>query len=169
MDTRLIIAITGPVASGKTTLTEDVCEQVENKLGKGCTQIVHQDNYYIPGGHPNYDIPSTIDFQLLLDHLLRLGHGEIITQAPRYDMNTKQRHYDLILWPAKFIFVEGHQLLNGLTFNWDLSVYLNTPLTLCMRRRIKRDQDSFEQHVRHTIPAHYKFTERIKKKCDIVL
>jgi len=168
---RLFIAITGPVGSGKTTLSQQSSREIEKKFGKGSVQIVRQDNYYIPGGHPNYDVPGTIEWSLLLNHLCRLCHGEIITEAPRYNFVTKERHYDQILWPSRITIVEGHQLLLGIPskmFPWDLKVYVNTPLTLCMKRRLQRDHDSFEQHMRQTLPAHYKYVEPQKFECELI-
>jgi uridine kinase len=79
-----IIGIAGPSGSGKTALAR----RLAPRLPRGCA-VISVDSYYFPRDHLpleeparlNYDHPSAIDWDLLLEHLTRLRSGQPIEQA----------------------------------------------------------------------------------------
>lgn len=178
----LFIAVTGPVACGKSTIARFFATQWPELV-----QTVQADNYYhdrsdVPEherseSHINYDDPSAIDFDLLFQHLERLRSGLEVANAPSYDFKTHTRRLDQVLFPRKIVIVEGHQLVHGIprsSFPWNLMVYVDTPLHVCFERRLVRDTNSrskFDvamQHFYRTLPAHNLYGVYQREQCDIV-
>ena len=90
----LIIAIAGGSASGKSTVVEEI---VENLKSVDITVIRH-DDYYKDQTHlemeervkTNYDHPSSLDNDLFVSHLHSLINGESI-EKPIYDFVVHNR------------------------------------------------------------------------------
>lgn len=178
----MFVAITGPVACGKSSIARFFSDQWPDIV-----QVVQADNYYHDRSdmpelertehHINYDEPSSIDFELLLAHLVRLRSGFEVADAPTYDFVTHTRRYDRVLMPKKIVIVEGHQLVHGIPkslFAWNFMVYVDTGLDVCFERRLVRDTthrskfDVAMQHFYRTLPAHHKYGVHQRQQCDIV-
>ena len=77
----LIIGIAGGTGSGKTT----VVNQIINQLQHDEVDVISQDSYYQDTSHLtleervkiNFDHPKSIDFDLLVEHLQILKTGKI--------------------------------------------------------------------------------------------
>lgn len=147
MKDRLLVAIVGPSGSGKTSITKNLANFYHNKSIS--TDVLSQDNYYLDTSHLsaeenaklNFDHPDQIDFALLAKHLAALKQGEDI-DMPVYDMSTGKRLPHTVKFsPKKLIFVEGILLLSSdeLVKQFDYIIYVDTPLDICLQRRIKRD------------------------------
>ena len=187
----LFIAVTGPVACGKSTIVNYFLE-----TWPGVVEVVQADNYYFDQSHVpverrseafvDYDAPTAIDFEQLLQHLEQLRRGHSIPDAPKYDFSSHTSSRTICLTPKKVVFVDGHQLLHGIPrsrFPWDLCIYVDTPLDLCFERRLLRDNipadaggrshrsflDIAEQHVLKTLPAHKTYGAPQANECDLVL
>lgn len=80
----LIIGIAGGTGCGKTT----VVNQIINELPNEEVGVISQDSYYNDLSHlsleerrkTNFDHPNSIDFQLLEEHLKALKNGESVEQ-----------------------------------------------------------------------------------------
>ncbi|MDB0038523.1 uridine kinase, partial [Polaribacter sp.] len=80
----LIIGIAGGTGSGKTT----VVNQIINQLPTNEVCVISQDSYYKATDELsyderikiNFDHPRAIDFELLVQHLKNLKKGEIVEQ-----------------------------------------------------------------------------------------
>ena len=80
----LIIGIAGGTGSGKTT----VVQQIMNELPQAEVGIISQDSYYKENNNLsfderaliNFDHPRAIDFDLLRNHLIELKNGNTINQ-----------------------------------------------------------------------------------------
>lgn len=190
----LFIAVTGPVACGKSTIVRYFLD-----MWPDVVEVVQADNYYFDQSHVpverrseafiDYDSPSAIDFEQLFRHLEQLRRGHSIPDAPKYHFSTHTSSPEIRLCPKSIIFVDGHQLLHGIPrsrFPWDLCIYVDTPLDLCFERRLLRDSDgrpggesgpvqrrSFldiaEQHILKTLPAHKTYGAPQANDCDLVL
>ena len=107
----IIIAVAGGSASGKTTVVNEIKEALE---GEDIIIIKH-DDYYKDQSHlsleerkkTNYDHPSSLENDLLIEHLNSLIDGKAINK-PIYDFVIQSRSdkYDHIE-PAKVIILDG--------------------------------------------------------------
>ena len=90
----LVIGIAGGTGSGKTTVVNNILQQL-NAEG---VNVLSQDNYYhdnhqlslLEREALNYDHPKSIDFELLVKHVKALKRGENIEQ-PLYSFVTHSR------------------------------------------------------------------------------
>jgi uridine kinase len=144
-----IIAIAGPSASGKTLFAQTIHDELIDELGEDGISIIFEDAYYRDQSHlsmqereqTNYDHPNAFEHDLLSMHLLKLTKNETI-QSPVYCYKTHTRLNETKLFsPTRIILVEGILLLSNkeLRDRFDIKVYMDTPLDICLIRRIKRD------------------------------
>ena len=88
----IVIAIAGPTCSGKTIIANSLAEKLTD------TTIISLDSYYrdltsIPPDkleHWNFDQPSSIDYNLLIDQVKSLSQGESIIK-PVYQFSSHTR------------------------------------------------------------------------------
>lgn len=125
----VIIGIAGASASGKSliagTLYQELCEQVgDQHIG-----IIPEDSYYKDQSHlamdarikTNYDHPSAMDHNLLLQHLQALKVGQPI-DLPLYSYTEHTRKQETIyLEPKKVIILEGILLLTDIRLRQEMS------------------------------------------------
>ncbi|MBP9601985.1 MAG: Flp pilus assembly complex ATPase component TadA, partial [Lutibacter sp.] len=113
----LIIGIAGGTGSGKTT----VVNQILNELPVDEVCVISQDSYYNETFNLsyeertkiNFDHPKAIDFELLVSHIKQLKKGEVIEQ-PIYSFVTHNRTSDCIIThPKKVVIVEGILIFNS--------------------------------------------------------
>lgn len=103
-----LILLSGPSCCGKTTL----CKQFEehfNKNGKKQIVVLSMDRYYKNlDPSSNYDDPSAIEFDLLVDDVIKLINNLQIS-APIYNFESHSRdpQNTTIIDPAKIIILEG--------------------------------------------------------------
>ncbi|WP_410014345.1 uridine kinase [Sodalis sp. C49] len=183
----VIIGIAGASASGKSliasTLYQELCEQVgDEHIG-----IIPEDSYYQDQSHltmservkTNYDHPSAMDHSLLFQHLQMLKAGQAI-EMPVYSYVEHTRRPETIhLRPKKVIILEGILLLTDLRLRTEMnfSIFVDTPLDICLLRRMKRDvnergraMDSvMEQYQKTVRPMFLQFIEPSKQYADIIV
>lgn len=179
-----IIAITGASGSGKTRFTELLSRQLAPSLNLAeiCEDRYYRDQSSLPMERrlqTNYDHPDSLEHDLLLQHLGELRRGQPV-EVPTYDYHTHNRGADIQqIEPAELVLVEGTLLLSGpaLRGQFDLTVFIDAPLELCLERRIDRDRRErgrspesvvaqFERTVR---PMYYRYVRPAKDHADIVL
>ena len=89
----------------------------------------------------NYDHPDAFEHDLLLEHLKQLRSG-LTTEIPCYDygVHTRSPHCQ-ITEPSPVLNLEGILLLHdgSRRDHYDLSVFVDTPLDVCLSRRMRRD------------------------------
>jgi uridine kinase len=185
VDKTTIIAISGASASGKSLLADTVYKELLPDLGIDGITILKEDSYYRAQDHlsmdlrkkTNYDHPKAFEHELLIEQLDELIAGNTIN-CPVYCYNTHTRKSEIIeLKPAKVVIVEGILLLSNknLLDRFDIKVYMDTPLDLCLIRRIQRDVlergrslDSIIKQYSETVrPMFYQFIEPSKAWADI--
>lgn len=182
-----VIAIAGASASGKSLFASTVYQELVAELGSDGIAILAEDAYYRDQSHltmeqrvlTNYDQPAAFEHDLLLQHLQALKAGKPV-DMPQYSHTTHTRLEESIqVAPAKVIMVEGILLLTDerLREQFDISVFMDTPLDVCLMRRIKRDieergrnlhsvTEQYEQYVR---PAFFDFIFPSKQFADLVV
>ncbi len=182
-----IIAIVGASASGKSLFAETIYNELTEELGTSSMTIIKEDSYYRCQNHlsmeervkTNYDHPKAFEHELLAHHLFQLSEGHSI-EVPTYDYKRHTRSKEVeIVNPAKVVLVEGILLLTDkqLRNRFDINIFMDTPLDVCLIRRIKRDLeergrdlDSVVNQYQKTVrPMYYRYIEPSKEHADIVI
>ena len=98
-----VIGVCGASCSGKTHTVKSIVNALDNK-----PVVISQDNYYFSGNEDtNYDVPESIDFDLLISHIKDLINGKSI-ESPIYDFKTHSRiEKRKTVNPNKIIILEG--------------------------------------------------------------
>lgn len=182
-----IIAITGASASGKTLFAQTIFDELLNELGDNGISIIKEDAYYRAQDHlamsereqTNYDHPNAFEHELLSQHLTRLVNNQSVS-TPIYCYQTHTRKQEtLTLNPTPIILVEGILLFSNpqLRNCFDIKVYIDTPLDICLIRRIQRDtvergrsvESITNQYLQTVRPMYHQFIEPEKAWADIVV
>ena len=179
----LIIGIAGGTGCGKTT----VVNQILNELPEGEVGVISQDSYYSDTSHLNYedrikinfDHPRSIDFELLVKHLIKLKKKKPISQ-PIYSFVKHNRTGDTIIThPRKVMIVEGILILTNpeLRDLFDIKIFVHADSDERLIRRLKRDIaergrdiDEVLSRYQNTLkPMHDQFIEPMKEFADIII
>ncbi len=89
----------------------------------------------------NFDHPDSIDIELYLQHVLKLGRGQAI-EVPEYSFETHRRlDYTRTQQSADFVILEGiHTLYNEqLRESSHCTIFIDIPDSIALSRRIQRD------------------------------
>jgi uridine kinase len=142
--TRRVIGIAGASGSGKTSLARALVAA----LGPGRSTPLSHDDYYRPltpaqraAVHQHdFDAPSALDNALLAAHLDALRRGQDV-DVPVYAFDVHDRVGARAVPARDVIVVDGILLLAvpELRAALDLAVFVETPLELCLSRRVARD------------------------------
>jgi uridine kinase len=127
----------------------------------------------------NYDHPSALDHDLLCDHLEKLVKGQAV-EVPEYSYTDHTRTDNTTtMTPKKVIILEGILLLTDprLRNLMHATVFMDTPLDICLLRRVKRDveergrtMDSVLKQYQETVrPMFMQFIEPSKQYADIIV
>lgn len=179
----LIIGIAGGTGSGKTT----VVNQILNELPADEVCVISQDSYYNETKDLsyeertkiNFDHPKAIDFDLLVEHIALLRKDEIIEQ-PVYSFVTHNRTSDvLITHPRKVVIVEGILIFNSKRLRdlFDIKIFVHADADERLIRRVKRDISERGRDVNEVLgryqntlkPMHQQFIEPTKNYADIII
>jgi uridine kinase len=179
----LIIGIAGGTGSGKTT----VVNQIINQLPEDEVCVISQDSYYKETDNLsyeerikiNFDHPRAIDFDLLVAHLIALKKDEIIEQ-PVYSFVTHNRTKDTVkTHPRKVVIVEGILIFNSKELRklFDIKIFVHADTDERLIRRVRRDItergrdiDEVLNRYQDTLkPMHQQFIEPTKNFSDIII
>ena len=183
----IIIAITGASASGKSSIASTVHKELCNDLGCEEIGIIAEDSYYKDQSHlemservkTNYDHPSSMDRDLLIQHLKDLKNGTAedipVYSYVEHTRTGETKHFT----PKKIVILEGILLLTDERVRQlaDISVFVDTPLDICFIRRLQRDmeergrslQSVIDQYRATVRPMFMQFIEPSKQYADIVI
>lgn len=182
-----IIAVTGASASGKSLFAQTIYDELLPELGPNGISIIKEDSYYKSQSHlsmdervkTNYDHPSAFEHSLLTEHLTKLSDGEDV-DIPTYCYKTHTRLEETLhLSPTSIILVEGILLFSNeeLRKKFDIKIYIDTPLDICLVRRINRDtiersrsvESITEQYLTTVRPMYHQYIEPNKPFADVVV
>ena len=185
MQSPLIIAISGASGSGKSLFTENLFNGFSAQ-GRP-VQVLREDHYYRAQDHlpmearekNNYDHPNAFEHELLKAHLQALREGQPI-DYPHYCFKTHTRLPDTErLNPAPVIILEGIMLLAraGLLPLYDVKIFVDTPLDICLMRRMIRDikergrtiESVAKQYEETVKPMYHQFIEPSRFTADVVV
>ncbi|MCA2018305.1 uridine kinase [Vibrio tritonius] len=183
----VIIGIAGASASGKSLIASTIYNELRAKVGDHQIGVITEDCYYKDQSHlsmeervkTNYDHPNALDHDLLCEHLEQLLRGEEV-HVPEYSYTEHTRtESTTLLTPKKVIILEGILLLTDPRLRGliQASVFMDTPLDICLLRRVKRDveergrtMDSVLKQYQKTVrPMFLQFIEPSKQHADIIV
>jgi uridine kinase len=185
MNKPTIIAISGASGSGKSLFTQNLALKLEQN-GQHVL-VLQEDHYYKSQDHiplekrvdTNYDHPDAFEHDLLSQHLLALRDGKAI-DYPVYCYKTHTRlEASAIIEPAPIIIIEGIMLLTQIQLfdHFNLKVFVDTALDVCLMRRMLRDTQergrsmvSVARQYETTVkPMYHKFIEPSKTFADLIV
>ncbi len=182
-----IVGISGASASGKSLIASTLYRELREQVGDHNIGVIPEDCYYkdqadVPMEERlkvNYDHPNSMDHSLLYEHLKSLKNGQAV-EIPQYDYvahTCKQK--TITFKPKKVIIIEGILLLTDkrLRGEMDFSIFVDTPLDICLMRRIKRDVNErgrtldsvIDQYNKTVRPMFLQFIEPSKQYADIIV
>ena len=179
----LLIGITGGTGCGKTTVVNQIIEE----LPSGQVSVISQDSYYKDLSHlsyeertkVNFDHPKSLDFDLLKDHLSQLKEGKTIMQPTYSFVEHNRLPVTIPIAPCKVLIVEGilifsHPDLRNL---FDIKIYVHADSDERLISRIKRDISERGRTIEEVLnryqttlkPMHQEFIEPTKEYADIII
>ncbi|WP_407332683.1 uridine kinase [Enterovibrio sp. 27052020O] len=183
----VIIGIAGASASGKSLIASTIYKELREKVGDHQIGVITEDRYYRDQSHlsmedrvkTNYDHPQALDHDLLCKHLQALMEGKAV-EVPQYSYAEHTRmEATTTLTPKKVIILEGILLLTDprLRELMHASIFMDTPLDICLLRRVKRDvaergrtmESVLAQYQKTVRPMFMQFIEPSKQYADIIV
>lgn len=179
----LIIGIAGGTGSGKTTVVNQIVEE----LPKDEVCVISQDSYYKDTSHLlfdertkiNFDHPNSIDFELLEKHLNELKNGNVIEQPIYSFVEHNRTGKTITTHPRKVIIVEGILILTHPEVRslFDINIYVHADSDERLIRRLKRDMAERGRDLKEVLnryqttlkPMHQQFIEPTKEYADIII
>jgi len=179
----LIIGIAGGTGSGKTTVVQQIIEE----LPPDEVCVISQDSYYKDTSDMsyderiliNFDHPKAIDFDLLVAHLKSLRKGNSVLQ-PVYSFVEHNRTGETVVTePKKVIIVEGILILTHPEIRemFDVKLFVHADSDERLIRRLKRDiaergrdlSEVLNRYQTNLKPMHDQFIEPTKEFADIII
>ena len=177
------LGITGGSGSGKTHFLKALSSHFSEK--ELC--LISQDHYYKPrdqqpldeNGVKNFDLPTSIDRELLLSDLLKLKSGESLFKTEYTFNNPNAKPQVLEFKPAPILIVEGLfvQYFEEISRELDLKIFMEAKDHVKLSRRIRRDQtergydldDVLYRYQNHVMPVFESLIEPLKHQADIII
>ena len=178
----IMIGIAGGTGSGKSTFTN----KIKQRFGDDVTVIYH-DNYYRRRDEMtyeertkvNYDHPSALETELLVEHLKKLKMGQSV-ECPIYDFTQHNRSNETYtIHPSKIFLIEGILIFSdeNLRDLFDIKVFVEADADERILRRIVRDvkergrdlDNIMDQYLTTVKPMHSLYVEPTKTTADIII
>ena len=178
----IMIGIAGGTGSGKSTFTN----RIKEYFGDDVTVIYH-DNYYRRRDELtyeertklNYDHPSSLETELLIEHLKLLKEGNSV-ECPIYDFTQHNRSdQTYTIQPSKVFLIEGILIFSDerLRDLFDIKIYVEADADERILRRVVRDvkergrdiDNIMEQYLTTVKPMHALYVEPTKTTADIII
>jgi len=176
----MIIGICGGSGSGKTTLLKRLCEHYAHLN----PSVFSMDNYYFPieqqvkdpSGVYNFDLPTALDEEKLVEDLQKLAAGDDILVKEYHFNSPPDKHTLLTISPSSLIIVEGLFLFHypAVKALLDYSIFINVDPKIQLDRRLYRDQETrgytreaiLYQWENHVIPCYDNYLLPYKDEAD---
>ena len=177
------IGITGGSGSGKTFFLKEL----STHFSEGEVCLISQDHYYKPreqqpldeNGIKNFDLPISIERELLLADLLKLKSGQSLYKTEYTFNNPGIKPKTLEFKPAPILIVEGLfvQYFEEVARQLDLKIFIEAKDHVKLGRRIRRDQtergydldDVLYRYQYHVMPVFESLIEPLKHQADIII
>lgn len=181
-----LIRVCGASGSGKSLFTSNLVNKLLQPY-KHNILLLQEDRYYRAQENKpmaervvaNYDHPNAFEHSLLRQHLHTLQIGQSI-EYPEYCYTTHTRLPDTTtVYAKKVIIVEGIMVMAAPELDgiFDLSLFVDTPLDICLLRRMQRDinergrtVDCVSEQYQNTVkPMYHTFIEPNKHRADLII
>lgn len=181
-DPPLFIGVAGGTGSGKTTIADAIVDNLGGKVA-----LLAHDAYYRhrpdlsldERTQVNYDHPSSLESELLIENLAQLRSGSAV-DMPTYDFAQHLRAEETIrVEPAPVVVVEGILVLAEpeLRDSLDLKIFVDTDPDIRLARRLERDIEErgrtvasvMTQYFKTVRPMHLEFVEPSKRYADLII
>lgn len=178
-----IIGIAGGTGSGKTTVVNQIIEELNNQE----VEVISQDSYYMDTSHLtyqerskiNFDHPKSIDFDLLVSHLKELKRGNSIEQPVYSFVQHNRTNQTITTHPRKVMIVEGILILSNPEIRkmFDIKIFVHADSDERLIRRLRRDiaergrdlEEVLNRYKTTLKPMHQQFIEPTKEFADIII
>ena len=179
----VVLGVAGGSGSGKTSVAHAILRAV----GRERLAFLAQDSYYRNvdwgGEHQlqahNFDHPSAMDTELLVEHVRALRQGEAV-EVPVYDfVHHRRTGVTQRAEPRPVVLVEGILLYvePELRDLFDFKIYVDTDADVRLIRRLRRDMaergrtldDVLRQYLATVRPMHLEFVEPSKRYADLIV
>ncbi|MGO0307676.1 uridine kinase [Endozoicomonas acroporae] len=179
----ILVGIAGASASGKSLLAETLVEELQSEH----LCVISEDSYYKDQTHlsmeervrTNYDHPESMDHDLMLEQMIKLKNGQEV-EVPLYDYSQHNRRTDTRkVNPARVVIYEGILLFTNPEIReaFDLRFFMDTPLDMCLIRRMKRDilsrgrdvDSVIKQYLETVRPMYMQFIEPARQHADLII
>ena len=178
----IMIGIAGGTGSGKSTFTNRLKEYFGDEV-----TVIYHDNYYRQRDDMtyeertkvNYDHPSALETELLIEHLKMLKEGKSV-ECPIYDFTQHNRsNKTYTIHPSKIFLIEGILIFSDeqLRDLFDIKIFVEADADERILRRVVRDvkergrdiDNIMEQYLTTVKPMHYLYVEPTKTTADIII
>lgn len=177
------IGITGGSGSGKTYFIKALSSRFQPS--EIC--LISQDHYYKPielqvkdaQGINNFDLPSSIEPEKLLEDILKLKRGERLHKSEYNFNNPNASPQQLEFRPAPILIIEGLfvQYFPEIEKELDLKIFIEAKDHIKLSRRIHRDNtergydlnDVLYRYQHHVMPVYESLIKPLKHKADLVI
>ena len=178
----IMIGIAGGTGSGKSTFTN----RIKERFGDDVT-IIYHDNYYRRRDDMtyeertkvNYDHPSALETELLIEHLKMLKEGKSI-ECPIYDFTQHNRSDDFYtIHPSRIFLIEGILIFSDerLRDLFDIKIFVEADADERILRRVVRDvqergrdiDNIMDQYLTTVKPMHALYVEPTKTTADLII
>ena len=179
----VFISVVGASCSGKTALADNIAKRFEANQ----VSVIAEDSFYKRQDHlcieerveTNYDHPSAFDHDLLGEQIAQLRSGLSI-ECPTYDyVNHNRADETITIHSTPVVIVEGILLYHSQELRdlFSLKLFVDTPLDICLARRVKRDVNErgrtvdsvLSQYQRTVRPMYREFIEPSKFYADLIV
>lgn len=167
---RIIIAIDGYCASGKTTLATHLTEVFD-------AQVIHMDDFFLPPDMRTEKRLSqaggNVHYERFCDEIIAgLESGEAFTYN-KFSCHTDDYSKSELISPDRNIIVEGSYSMHPKIPNiYDLKIFLEADYGTQLERILNRNgEDALEVFKSKWIPLENRYFDEfnIKSKCDIII
>lgn len=183
MNKVIVMGIAGASGSGKSLLANTIASQ----LGSEQVAVISEDAYY--KDHPelsfeeraniNYDHPDAFEHDLLYQQLLALKAGHTVNIPQYHHSQHRRTSQTQKIGQRAIIIFEGILLFTDPAVRelMDIRIYMDTPLDICLIRRLRRDIIQRERTVEAILlqyeqtvrPMYLQFIEPSKRYADVIV
>lgn len=166
---KIIIAIDGPCASGKTTLSCELSEIFD-------CNVIHMDDFFLPFEKRTVErmneVGGNIDYERFKCEVAdNITKNEDFTYS-KFDCSTGKAEKKITVTSKKVNIIEGVYSLHPRFISiYDIKIYLNIDAQTQTSRLKERSPEKLERFVGEWIPKENAYFEKFKIKdmCDIIL
>lgn len=166
---KIFIAIEGPCASGKTTLSEKIAESFD-------CNIIHIDDFFLPFDKRTpermAEVGGNFDYDRFADEVIaNLQSGKPFTYG-KFDCSKGKVTDKIEITPKTVTVIEGvYSMHPHFDDIYDFRIFIEINEEMQLNRLKKRSHDKLDRFINEWIPRENAYFEKydIKNKCDIVI